>query len=85
VPAVGGRGTGCCRDRHGAADGARLPDRWALAERHWPGVRAWFAARGDFSFWLPAVYSIAKAEHLLGWEPRRTFDRWWREERPAVA
>ncbi|MCC7491140.1 MAG: NAD(P)-dependent oxidoreductase [Fimbriimonadaceae bacterium] len=56
-------------------------DLWDLADRHFAGVKAWFAARGNYSFWLPAVYDTRRARELLGWTPHWSFERWWAANR----
>ena len=71
---------------YGSQDGDIAGDAWSLVERHYPGVRAWFGDRGLGSLvpWVPAVYSIEKAKTALGWQPRYSFDWWWRENRDRL-
>ncbi len=65
-------------------DGLRTRDLWEVAEQYYPGVTAWFAARGEFRVWLPTVYCLDKARDLLGWTPRHSFARWWAEQREGL-
>lgn len=48
-----------------------------LVRKYWPHAAQWLADQGFTGAWLPAVYDIAKARRLLGWEPQHDFDRWF--------
>lgn len=67
-----------------AADADLRGDLWALADRHYPGVREWFKARGNHQFWMPAVYSNARAATLLEWQPAHSFATWWETHRQTL-
>jgi len=56
-----------------------LADPRPVIERHWPGAWDFFAAHGITPAPRPTVFNLSRAEHLLGWQPTRNFDWWWRQ------
>jgi len=57
---------------------AAFSDPWEVIERHYPGAAAILESRGvelEHGNFYP-VSNISKAEHILGWTPKMTFDRW---------
>jgi UDP-glucose 4-epimerase len=54
-------------------------DPASVVERYWPGVPAWFEARGQRVVPVPVLYDLSRAREILGWTPQYTFDAWWEE------
>lgn len=63
-----------------AADAAALrSEPAAVVERYWPGVPAWFEARGHKIGPVGVLYDLSRSRDILGWTPEYTFDVWWKE------
>jgi UDP-glucose 4-epimerase len=56
---------------------ASQADPAAVLERYYPGVGAYFAARGLELAPIRFLFAIDRARELIGWKPLRTFDRWY--------
>ena len=62
------------------ADAQELRDNpAAVVERYWPGIPAWFEARGATISPVPVIYDLTRGAEILGWTPKYSFDSWWKE------
>ena len=62
------------------ADAQELRDNpAAVVERYWPGIPAWFEARGATISPVPVIYDLTRGGEILGWTPKYSFDSWWKE------
>ncbi|MBI3919788.1 MAG: NAD(P)-dependent oxidoreductase [Armatimonadetes bacterium] len=55
------------------ADGNMRP----LVGKYWPKAYDWLVERGYQGAWLPTVFDLERAGHLLGWQPAFNFDQWF--------
>jgi nucleoside-diphosphate-sugar epimerase len=51
----------------------------SLVNKYWPHAQDWLLERGYESGWLIAVYDLAKAQRVLGWQPSYNFEQWFEE------
>jgi nucleoside-diphosphate-sugar epimerase len=63
-----------------SADIADVRAGIGVAERYYPGLTAWFAARQAEVPAPAGLFDPTVARDQLGWKPEWTLERWWREK-----
>jgi nucleoside-diphosphate-sugar epimerase len=54
-----------------------------LVQKYWPQAHDWLVSQGYDRHYLPAVYDLAKARRLLGWQPAFNFEQWFEQQNIA--